>query len=446
MKLKRVLSLLATMTALALTMTACGGSSGGNSDTSSSGDAGADAAVQLNILQFKVEINDQLTKAIEDYKSVKPNVTIGLETVGGGDDYGAVLRTKYNESLTIFNLGGPQDVKDWDGKVEDLSDQPWVSNAVEGTLGAVTKDDKVYGLPYAVEGYGLIYNKKIFEAAGIDGASLDTYAKIEAAFKTLKTKIDAGELKEEFPRLEAVTELPAKETWVTGLHGLNVAMNQEFGSVMDAFEAPTVEFKHQDALKKYFDLQVDYSANAGNKGLLNSVDYATQVNGGLAIERVAVIQQGNWIYGDVNGIDPTVAENLGILPTPLEGVKEDSIPVGVPMYWAVNSQASDPEKVAAKEFLNWLYQSEEGKKIVVEEFGFIPPFTNYENLTPSDVLGQSIKTYAEAGKVSEWTFMGFPTGWGQDVFGAGFQGYLNGDKTFDELVAEAKASWESSRK
>lgn len=446
MKGKRLLSLFSAMTALALTMTACGGSSSSSGGASSGGDAAANAPVELNILQFKVEINDQLTKAIEDYKAVKPNVTIRLETVGGGDDYGAVLRTKYNDSLAIFNLGGPQDVKDWNGKVEDLSDQPWVSNAFDGVLEAVTKDGKVYGLPYAIEGYGLVYNKKIFEAAGIDGASLDTYAKMEAAFKTLKTKIDAGELKEQFPRLEAVTELPAKETWVTGLHALNVGLNQEFASVMEAFESPTVAFKYQDALKKYFDLQVDYSANADNKGLLNSVDYATQVNGGLAIERVAVIQQGNWIYGDVNGIDPTVAENLGILPTPLEGGKEDCIPVGVPMYWAVNSQASDAIKTEAKEFLNWLYQSEEGKKIVVEQFGFIPPFSNYADLSPADVLGQTVKTYAEANKVTPWTFMGFPTGWGQDVFGAGFQGYLNGEKTFEDLVKETQTSWESSRK
>ena len=38
----------------------------------------------------------------------------------------------------------------------------------------------------------------------------------------------------------------------------------------------------------------------------------------------------------------------------------------------VNSNKSDDEKKAAKDFLNWLYTSDEGKKIIIEDCGFIP--------------------------------------------------------------------------
>ena len=48
--------------------------------------------------------------------------------------------------------------------------------------------------------------KKIFEAAGIDGESLKTYEEIDTAFSKLKTMIDNGDLKDEFPDLEAVMD------------------------------------------------------------------------------------------------------------------------------------------------------------------------------------------------------------------------------------------------
>src|SRR5699024_9093083 len=122
--------------------------------------------------------------------------------------------------------------------------------------------------------------------------------------------------------------------------------------------AEEVEFKYGDSLKKIIDLQADYSMHRDDKQKLNAVDYTTQAEEGIAIERVAIIQQGNWVYGLVEGVDEEVAEKLDILPIPLEGGKEDSIPVGVPMHWVVNKDSDDAVKDAAKDFLNWLYTSE----------------------------------------------------------------------------------------
>ncbi len=431
---------------IALGATSCGG----KEEAPATADAGAATSetkepVTLNIFQFKVEINDQLKAAIETYQSQNPHVTINLETVGGGDDYGAALKAKFTNETTIFNVGGPQDVKDWLPKLEDLSGESWVANAAAGTLEGVTVDGKVYGLPYAIEGYGLIYNKAIFEACGLNGDDIDTYQELEDAFKTIQTKIDAGELKDQFPELEAVTEIPAKETWVTGLHASNAFINQEFGSALDSFASETVDFTYSDAFKKYIDLQADYSASKDDKAKLNAVDYATQVGGGLGIGRVAVIQQGNWVYGDVSSIDQATADNLGILPIPVQGVVEDSIPIGVPMYWAINTEAPDAAKTEAKAFLNWLYQSDEGKNIVVNEFKFIPPFTNFDGIEPQDSLGKAVKTFADAGKTTPWVFMGYPTDWGMNVLGAKLQGYLDGSLTWEQVITESKDLWTQTR-
>ena len=300
-------------------------------------------------------------------------------------------------------------------------------------------------MPVGIEGYGFVINKRIFEAAGIATEGLMGYDNLLKAFGELQAKIEAGELKEKFPLLESVFEVPGKETWIQGRHTFNVVMNQEIPSLIDAFNAKTIEIKYAEQLKLLVDLMSDLTVHKNDKGFLNAVDYDTQVGGGLAIERVAAIQQGNWIYKDVNNIDPEVAAALDILPIPLKGVVEDSIPVGVPKSWAVNKDAPEADKAAAKDFLNWLYQSDEGKKIVIDQFYFIPPFVNYEGLEPHDALSLAVMRYAQSGKTTPWVFGGFPSGWDKNVVGGGIQKYFAGEATWEEVIAEAIKTFAEAR-
>jgi len=98
---------------------------------------------------------------------------------------------------------------------------------------------------------------------------------------------------------------------------------------------------------------------------------------------------------------------MGMMPLPILG--NDKIAVSVPTCWYVNSQASPEEIQAGKDFLNWLYTSETGKKYLMEEFGFIPILTTMEspNLDP---LSQAVSDYAAAGKTISWPMSHWPAG------------------------------------
>ena len=372
------------------------------------------------------------------------NVTINVQTVGGGQDYGAALKSKFasGEEPAIYNIGGPQDAIDWKDKLEDLSKEPWVSQAYDGTLGAVTMDGKILGMPFDLEGYGFIYNKNVFKKAGIDPASIKTYADLEKAVQTLDSK--KGDL-----GLESVFALPGKETWVTGLHLSNVAFSNEFKDGVAAFNSKTVDFKYNDGMKKLLDLQIKYAFKPdGTNKSINSVDYSTQVEQKFSLGKVAIIQQGNWVYGSIDGVDKDLAQNVGILPMPIDGVKEGAIPVGVPMYWSINSSKDDATKKAAKDFLNWLYTSDKGKDMIVHDFKFIPALKGYDsdNLQPADPLAKDIISYSKDGKTMPWVFMGYPTGWGQNKLGADIQKYISGEINWDTLVNNAKTEWQNDRK
>lgn len=141
--------------------------------------------VTINLYQNKAEISTQLQTAVDTYMEENPDVKINLETISG-NDYNTNLKAKLisDNSVDIYALG--DNVTNMTDYVEDLSDQPWVENAVEGSLEDVTLDGKVYGMPVSVEGYGLVYNKEIFEAAGIDVSTLTSYDAIDQAFADLQ--------------------------------------------------------------------------------------------------------------------------------------------------------------------------------------------------------------------------------------------------------------------
>ena len=211
---------------------------------------------------------------------------------------------------------------------------------------------------------------------------------------------------------------------------------------MKAFNSKTVTFKYGDALKAMIDLQNKYSVQP-----TASLDYSSQVEKLFSTGKVAMIQQGNWVAPTIDGIDKDFAENgIGILPYPVKGYKEDCYPMGVPNYWAVNVTKSADVQKTAKDFLDWLYTSDEGKKIVSEQFKFIPAYKGYSTDSVKEPLGKTILAAANAGKTYGWVFPGYPNGWGMDKFGADVQLYVSGKLTWDKLVANEEKAWADARK
>src|SRR5574342_170930 len=106
--------------------------------------------------------------------------------------------------------------------------------------------------------------------------------------------------------------------------------------------------------------------------------------------------------------------------------------------YLVQSQVSTKSLLtAAKEFLDWLYTSEEGKTAVIEDFKFIPAYDGFDAGKISDPLAKEIYQYSQDGKTLAWTFMGYPTGWGQEKLGVNIQTYVSGEMSWDDLVKES---------
>jgi len=428
---KRSKITLASMLALSVVLAGCGSKTDKNTE-SASGDSGKGGTKTIHIFQFKVEIAEALNKLKADYESSHPGIKLDIQTVGGGSDYGAALKAKFasGEEPDIFNVGGYTDLNTWVDKLDDLSNEKWVSDMVDVSKDQITKDGKIYGMPMNLEGYGFVYNKDLFKKAGITETP-KTLTELTAAAQKLQ---DAGIT----PFVNGY-----QEGWILGQHTLNVpfAHQEDPGAYIDGLNKGTAKFagnKQMDEFMKLFDLTLKYS----NKNPLTT-DYNTEMTM-FANGQAAMTQQGNWTQVQIDGITPNM--NIGILPMPINDNAEenDKLLVGVPNNWVVNKNSK--VKDDAKEFLNWLVTSDQGKNYITKEFKFIPAFKSI-NATEQDLgaLGAEVLKYSKENKLLSWQFARFPEGaWNE--FGSSMQSYIAGKSDKAQLMADFQKTWDNLKK
>jgi raffinose/stachyose/melibiose transport system substrate-binding protein len=380
---------------------------------------------ELNLYHFKVSQVEQWDQLVKEYAKVEPGVKLVVETVGGAADWTTTLKTKFasGNGPDIFVVDGPALANTFSEYLSDLSDQPWVSHAVESAKRPMTFEGKLMGMPFNLEGYGFIYNKKIFRDAGIT-----------------KTPGTVQELRDAAEKIEAMGITPFgngySEWWVIGMHLMNIpfATLQDpasFSTALDNGTASIADNAIFNSFKETFDLTIKY----GNKNPLTTDHNAqmTLFNTG----QVAMVQQGNWKEVGIYEANPDA--EVGLLPIPVNNDPAVSgrIPVGVPFYWVVNKESD--MKDDAKKFLNWMVSSEVGQRYITEEFGYIPAFDNIK----SDSLGglsQDILTYASKGKTVPWSFTTWHDGM-YNEFAEHTQRYVGGGIPYSDMLKSMDASW-----
>lgn len=412
--------------AMSIVLSACGGNSNEGGETAK-GDVKT-----VTIFQFKTEIVEGLNELAVEFNKEYPNIKLDIQTVGGGADYGASLKTKFasGDAPDIFSNGGYAEMDMWLDKLEDLSDQAWVKDLVPLAAEPMTKDGKVYGMAMNLEGFGYIYNKDIFEKVGITELP-KTYSQLEAAAKKIN---EAG-----------ITPFANvyQEWWLIGNQGINPAFAQQpdVNAFIAGLNDGTATIKGNEKFAewaKLMKLTVDY----GNKNPLTT-DYNTQV-AMFASGEAAMMQEGNWAQVQIDGINPDL--NIGVLPMPLgeDAEANDKLNVGIPANLVINKESDVKEE--AKTFLNWLVTSDIGKEYIVKKFKFIPALSTI-TATPEDMgdIGTEVYNYVQADKVLGLQSSKYPDGVTQE-FASVIQQYIAGKVDETAWMNGMQASWDKLKK
>jgi raffinose/stachyose/melibiose transport system substrate-binding protein len=426
-KVKQVFGLL-TVAALVAAVTGCGGSkSDGSGSTATPASSAAAAATKapeklkkISIFQSKVEIAESLEALTKKYTKETGNE---VEVWGAaGDAYATQLQAKLtaNQGPSLFSIATGAEAEKFKSYYYDMSNEPYVKNIAPNM--ALKTDGKVVGVPYGVEGFGLVYNKSLVDPKNV--TDLDSFTK---TLEKLKADGKNG------------LSLSQEGYFLIG-HIINMpfavqADPQAFVQKLNKGEVKMADTKEFQEFAKFMEA---IKANTKNP---MEVKYDTQM-GDFATGKTAMVHQGNWSFGMLK--DYKLGFDVGMMPFPLAGNKKLS--VGVASNWVINAKASPDEIKAASAFLNWLLTSETGKNAIVNEFKFIPAMTNIEanNLDP---LSKAVFEATKSGQTIPWAFNYFPQGIiVNDLVPVAQEFFLKKDMTGEQLLQKLDAAWAKAAK
>ncbi|GLC80040.1 ABC transporter substrate-binding protein [Lacrimispora brassicae] len=408
-------------------ITGCGSNSGSKGSTASQ--EGKEEAAPgkggeaIRIVNGKIEIDGPLKAFAKQYQE-KTGQEVVIESLGGGVDINGALKNYLaaGNMPDVFVFGGEGDYQTWKDYMVDLSGEEWASQT---DFGFQSADGKTVGFPYAVEGYGITYNKDILDAAGIDPASLTTYDGFKKAFETIDSK--KGEL-----GITAVCSVAAESGqmyWSTGNHlfgyYLSGGLKRGDTKYIDMLKAGTVDKERLGQFADFIRLLFDYS----DKNTLISGTYDDQL-ALWAQGKTAFITQGNWI--DPSLPDYQVKFGCGIAPLAFTKEEMKGVLADCPSWWAVYNKGNNID--AAKAFLKELATSADGQKSLVTDCGMISPYTTC-TVSPETPLAKSLKTYVDGGNTYSWEWAKMPEGIAMNAIGAVFELYAKGEIDRDTFVA-----------
>lgn len=198
MKKARVLPLAAGMLSVAMVLTACGSpaasassaSSGTAESAASASEASQDEPVTITYCNFNASGGDEetLQKMYEAFHEEYPNITVEIETIGF-DDYFTQMQTRvaggtapdcYELNIENFSAYANK------GVLAEITGVD-LSRIDETALNAFNVGGKQYGLPGNFSNVVLVYNKDLFDQAGLDYPTNDwTQDDVQAAAEAIR--------------------------------------------------------------------------------------------------------------------------------------------------------------------------------------------------------------------------------------------------------------------
>lgn len=448
--MKKIIACL-TAAVLLFTVSACG-----KKNETDMNSAKADNTVYF--LNFKPEIADIYKEIAQKYEAEK-GVKVKVVTAAS-NTYETTLKSEIakSDAPTIFQINGPVGYQSWAKYCKDLSDTKLYDYLSDKDL-AIKSSGGVFGIPYVVEGYGIIYNNAIMEKyfALKDKAVSISKAEEITSFKLLKEVVeDMTKHKQELgiDGVFASTSMSGGEQWRWTTHLLNMPIYYEMKDISDestistAYNAKTIDFKYADNFRNVFDLYINNSTT--EKGLLSGKSVEDSMSE-FALGKAAMVQNGNWAWEQISKVkgNTVKADDIKYLPIyiGIDGEEKQGLCIGTENYLAINKNVSEQKQKASVEFLEWLFSSETGKDYAVNKLNFISPFNTFkENERPDDPLAREVIKWMEKDKTTvEWVFNSFPSQEFKDDFGNALLEYVQGTKSFDDVKKVTVDGWKSAK-
>ena len=394
-----VLGLTATMV-----MSLCAGC--GGKETSGGKDASGDKG-SVYYLNFKPEADAQWQELAKIYEE-ETGVEVTVVTAASGQ-YETTLKSEMGKSEcpTMFQVNGPVGLASWKDYCADLSDTEVYKQLTSEDF-ALKDGDKVAGIGYVIESYGIICNKKLLTEAGYSMDDIKNFADLKHVSEDITARRD--EL-----GFDAFTSagMDGSSDWRFKTHLANLPVYYEYQA--DGINnTKAIKGTYLDNYRQIWDLYINNSTTDPKQLSVKTGDDAVAE---FVAEKAVFYQNGTWAYSDISSVGD---ENLGMLPIYIgvDGEENQGLCTGTENYWCVNNKASEADIKATEDFMAWLATDDTALKAIcgsqgampsgADGMGFVTPLK--KNLESDNLLVNIASQYVADGKTPvSWNFTTMPS-------------------------------------
>ena len=415
------------------TLAACG------SDSSSS-----DGKGKVYYLNFKPEANDAWQALAKKYTK-KTGVEVKVQTAASGT-YEQTLKSEIakSEAPTLFQVNGPVGYQNWKSYTADMSDTEPYEELIDQSV-ALKDGDKVVGVPYAMETYGIIYNKDILNKyIATDGAKIKSVDDIDN-FDTLKAVADDMQAKKDELGIKGAftsAGFDSSSDWRFKTHLANLPLYYEFKQDKITEQPETIKGTYLPQYKQIFDLYLKDSTTEPTQLSSKTGDDATSE---FSLGEAAFYQNGTWAWSDLNK-NGMKADSLGMLPIYIgvKGEEKQGLATGSENYWCINDKASDADKKATKDFLKWVITDKDGIESISSDMGLTTPFKTFSDVKSDNPLTQAAVEDQNSGKTAvSWNFTMMPSEEWKNKLGSALLEYAQGTGDWNAVKTAFVDGWKT---
>ena len=392
-------------------------------------------------LNFKPEAADQWKALAKEYTK-ETGVEVTVSTAASGT-YEQQLKSEMAKSNapTLFQVNGPVGYANWKDYTADMSNTEPYKQLINKKV-ALKDGNKVVGVPYTMETYGIIYNKSILNKYfALDGAKAKSIDDINS-FDTLKAVADDMQArKSELGIKGAFTSagFDSSSDWRFKTHLANLPLYYEFEEDKVTKEPSKIKGTYLPEYKNVFDMYITDSTTDRTQLSSKTGDDA---NSEFALGEAAFYQNGTWAWSDLQKAGMK-ADDLGMIPIYF-GVddKNEGLVTGSENYWCINAKASEADQKATAAFLKWVITSKSGISSISHKMGLTTPFKSFDSVKITNPLTQAAVDDQKSGKTQvAWDFAFMPSEQWKNNLGNALLEYAQGTGNWDAVTTAFVDGW-----